>query len=728
MDNLAQLQAYISRLTGFAVHELRESLNLSHLAARVAPQTGTVFLRSSRPGGQNMLAFDPLWKLTLNNGGGCWQVGETAWHFSAPPWDILATVLAAIPGATAATTFPGAWLGYLGYDLGNCSEPVPMTTIDDEKLPLATLFLPRLCIVEDRKRGCTRLISPLLQGKPVADLAQWEEKLSAWEKLPPPVYAAPRATAWESDLSAAEYRHSVSEIKARIARGEVYQVNMARRFSAAFHGHPYVLFARLFQANPSDYYAYLNLGEEQVVAASPELFIRQRGSRLSTWPIKGTRPRHTSREKDSELRRNLLMDRKEAAELAMVTDHLRNDLARVCRPGSVNVEAYPRLLRLANVQHTYSRVGGTLADGKTSVDILRALFPGASVSGCPKLAARQTIDELEKHRRGIFAGAIGYIGAQTMQLAIAIRTATVAGERINLWVGAGIVLASQPAREERETRHKAASFFYLLGAPQFTRAKSLVWQDGRFIDPLEAPAPVGPAVEAGAGLFETLLYDGGQLIFLEAHLARLQTSMEKLNLGRLPHVDWQAVSAKVASLTHSGEMRLGVKIMLRPQLNGRVSLRLQTRLLSPPDPAFSLCLFPEAWQNPLAEHKTMNYWQYERARLYAAGQACSAAILTLPDGTWLEANNGNLLCIQGDTVIIPPSGGRLLGVIEQEVIARLKTLGYTPVQRAFGLAEVSRSDALLFCNSLRGVIAVNRVEKHFLPASGDILIKKLHFW
>jgi para-aminobenzoate synthetase component 1 len=261
----------------------------------------------------------------------------------------------------------------------------------------------------------------------------------------------------ESNMTREQYIAAVERTLEYIAAGDIYQVNLSQRFSHSFEGRPFGLFSALRNVSPSYYGAYLNCGEHAVISSSPELFLRRRGQMIETRPIKGTRPRGRNAEEDGRLKRDLLDSAKEAAELTMVVDLERNDLGRVCEYGSVEVAAHRYIDELPTLFHTVSTVRGRLRQGVSSVDVLRATFPGGSISGCPKIRAIEIIDELEPTRRHVYTGAMGFFAPNgDFTLNIAIRTMTVAGNKVHYQVGSGIVADSNPEKEYEETLQKAS--------------------------------------------------------------------------------------------------------------------------------------------------------------------------------------------------------------------------------------------------------------------------------
>jgi para-aminobenzoate synthetase component 1 len=267
-----------------------------------------------------------------------------------------------------------------------------------------------------------------------------------------------------SGLSRAAYEAGVEEIRGRIAGGEIYQANLTRRLETPFTGQPWERYRRLRTGDPSLFAAYLDLGpspltghRRAILSASPEPFLAvdPRGL-VSTDPIKGTRPRGRDRAQDRALACELLNSAKDRAENVMIVDVLRNDLGRVCRPGSVRVPRLCRLERTVAVQHLVSTVTGRLQHGRDAFDLLAASFPGGSITGAPKIRAMEILEGLEPVRRGPYTGALGWLGPDgAMQTSILIRTFVADGRRLTLHVGGGITYQSEPAAEWDETVAKA---------------------------------------------------------------------------------------------------------------------------------------------------------------------------------------------------------------------------------------------------------------------------------
>ncbi|MGA2120819.1 MAG: anthranilate synthase component I [Methanoregula sp.] len=260
------------------------------------------------------------------------------------------------------------------------------------------------------------------------------------------------------DASRQTFEHAVESIKEHIVAGDIFQAVISRRLDFPVCNDPFAIYAALREINPSPYMYYLDFGEEKVIGASPEMLVRVERRRVTTVPIAGTRPRGRTKAEDEQLAEDLLLDKKERAEHTMLVDLARNDIGRVCRFGSVNVGEFMGIEKFSHVQHIVSTVSGTLRDNLDCYDAFKSCFPAGTVSGAPKIRAMQIIDEQEPGARGLYAGAVGYIGFDhNLDFAIAIRTILVQKNRAYVQVGAGIVADSVPENEWKETENKAAA-------------------------------------------------------------------------------------------------------------------------------------------------------------------------------------------------------------------------------------------------------------------------------
>jgi para-aminobenzoate synthetase component I len=369
-----------------------------------------------------------------------------------------------------APPFLGGLVGYLGYDLGHALERLPAIAADDQGLPLLRLALHDWVVAWDRRTGAAWIGGRAADGNAGAldrRLADVVDRLVRPRATLPAGEVAPAApAAFTSSLDRAAYMAGVESIRGFIARGDVYQANLTRRLEAPFDGDPWPLYRRLRTGDPSLYAAYLDIGDRRaILSASPEPFLAvDRAGHVTTDPIKGTRPRGRTREEDRDLACELLASEKDRAENVMIVDVLRNDLGRVCAPGTVRVPRLCRLERTAAVQHLVSTVTGRLAPDRDAFDLLASSFPGGSITGAPKIRAMELLEELEPVRRGPYTGALGWFGPDgAMASSILIRTFVADGRRLTLHVGGGITYRSDPAAEWDETVAKARGPLSAIG-------------------------------------------------------------------------------------------------------------------------------------------------------------------------------------------------------------------------------------------------------------------------
>ena len=270
---------------------------------------------------------------------------------------------------------------------------------------------------------------------------------------------------WSSNMSREKFESMVARAQEYIAAGDIYQVNLAQKFSTLFDGNPYRLFEHLLARSPAPGGAFLDFGDTRILSASPEMFLRVRGRHLTTRPIKGTRPRSRDPILDAQLAFELQTDPKELAELIMITDLERNDLGQICEYGSVAVTQLAHLEHFPQVHHLVSTIEGMMRPGIDALTAVRACVPGGSISGAPKKRACEIIAELEPCPRGIYTGLIGYFDdSGDAAFSIAIRTMVQEGNTLHFSTGSGITAGSIPAREYEETLHKASGMRLALEA------------------------------------------------------------------------------------------------------------------------------------------------------------------------------------------------------------------------------------------------------------------------
>ena len=361
--------------------------------------------------------------------------------------------------------FWGGLVGYISYDVAKLYEPVKDSNPDPLSLYDMYLVMTDRVVIHDNLTGKVKVVVPVFIQRGTEDeyeraKREIEDSLKTiFSSCVPPRHfqdVPPKVETWRSNLSKEGFINMVKRTKEYISAGDVIQVVLSQRFTRKFNASSEDLYRALRCINPSPYMYYLDFGFFQVVGSSPEVLVRVEGSTIETRPIAGTRKRGQTQEEDLKIEKELFSDEKERAEHLMLVDLARNDVGKVAQPGSVNVKEFMVVERYSHVMHMVSHVVGTLREGFTSVDVLKATAPAGTVSGAPKVRAMQIIEELEPERRGIYAGCVGYFSFQgNMDMAIAIRTAIVRDGEIYLQAGAGIVADSDPEKEYMETVNKA---------------------------------------------------------------------------------------------------------------------------------------------------------------------------------------------------------------------------------------------------------------------------------
>jgi para-aminobenzoate synthetase component 1 len=353
--------------------------------------------------------------------------------------------------------FRGGLVGYFGYDLAPRIETLPRCHPRDSRLPDIRLALYDAGLTIDHQNDTVTAWSTGFQGKPRSAVHDRLDRfVRSVETTRPreitPSALGPIAVATTKE----EYLAAVRKALEYIAAGDIFQVNLSQRFEAEGRVDSFDLYQRLRRRSPSPFSAFLQWDDLALVSASPEWFYRTDAQgRIITRPIKGTRPRGANDDEDRRLIAELRASPKDRAELTMIVDLERNDLGRVCEYGSVRVDDALSVESYAQVHHLVATVAGRLRPGAGPIDIVRALFPGGSITGAPKIRAMEIIDELEPFRRSAYTGAIGYLGVGGVScLNIAIRTMIVEGDRVSYQVGGGIVADSIPESEYQETLDK----------------------------------------------------------------------------------------------------------------------------------------------------------------------------------------------------------------------------------------------------------------------------------
>lgn len=451
-------------------YNLEYQANTANLFARLSHKPWAIFLDSGQPQGEygryDILVADPF--ITISTAENLNEVlteivqnGQiTISH--EDPFAILNALLAPYQALPSSLPFSGGAVGYFGYDLMRQEAKLLNLDLQIESLPQMKVGIYDWAVVVDHREKTACLVS---HGFQQSTHDRWSALCALFDA--PPIACATKfklTTPMTSNMDFNQYAQAFNKIKDYIIEGDCYQVNLAQRFAAQATGDSWIAYIKLREISPAPFMAYMNFGGLQVLSGSPERFLQVVGNHVETRPIKGTRPRSDDLEQDQQYAADLQVSIKDKAENLMIVDLLRNDISKNCETGSVKADKLFQLQSFANVHHLVSIVTGTLQAGKTAIDLLRGCFPGGSITGAPKLRAMQIIEELEPHRRGVYCGAIGYIGFDgNMDTNIAIRTAVYAtnediktGE-ISFYAGGGIVADSTLEKEYAETLDKASS-------------------------------------------------------------------------------------------------------------------------------------------------------------------------------------------------------------------------------------------------------------------------------
>lgn len=435
--------------------------------AQLRHRPGAVLLDSGRPDAQggryDILSSDPLSTLSVDAEG---RVQGPDGLTASTPFAAQQALLERLPDNVPDSPLPflGGLIGYWSYDLAHCLEPLPQRPTSPTTLGMSRVGLYDWALIQDHARRESWLVAtPERRERVTAWLAEDHDE----EGRPGEAF---RLTApFQAAMSREAYLSRFDAVQRYIQAGDCYQINLAQRFSAPFQGDLWDAYRRLRRATPTPFAGYLawptDHGDQAILSLSPERFLQCRDGRVETRPIKGTRPRGTTPQEDRRLAEALRASLKDRAENVMIVDLLRNDLGRVCRPGSVRVPQLCGLESYANVHHLVSVVTGELAAGRRPLDLLAAAFPGGSITGAPKVRAMQIIDELEPTGRSVYCGSLGYVDVRgQMDTSIAIRTVLADRGHLHLWGGGGLVADSCGEAEYAETLAKIHHLMAALSA------------------------------------------------------------------------------------------------------------------------------------------------------------------------------------------------------------------------------------------------------------------------
>ena len=645
----------------------------------------------------------------------------------------------AVDGAPAGFV-GGGWFGMLGYGLGRRLESLSPPPPAPERLPDAVLaFHDHVLLLDgDGRWWFEALWTDERSGALEARLAVLRARVSAGVRERS-AGAAVAAGPWWATPSPAGHARAVAACRERIAAGDLFQANLSLRLRAGLEGDPVDLFTRGVTVLAPDRAAWLSGPWGAVASLSPELFVERRGDAVRSAPIKGTRPRPADPAAAEAQRAELAAAPKDRAENVMIVDLMRNDLGRVCEPGSVRVTALADVRPHAGVWHLVSEVAGRLRPGTGDAALVSALFPPGSVTGAPKVAAMDVISELESTARQAFCGAFGFASpAAGLELSVAIRTFECRDGEVWLDVGGGVVADSDPDAEAAECLAKARPLLAAIGATLEVDGGTVGGGEagGRDVDGggagsaggphaaaaaerapggLTAPIPrrLGvhpvPRPDPAAGIFETLLVRDGVALAAEEHLERLRRSAGELYAVTLP----TALPALLqhAALEQGGPCR--IRVVLRP--DGDV--RLEAAPLPPA--GGPVALEPIAVPGGLGAHK----WR-DRRLVDAWDEAVAPAIPLLVDldGRVLETTRASVFAFIDGVLITPPLDGRILpGVTRAIALAEAAALGIPTAERLLTLAELGTADAVLTSGALRGLEAVAAIGSTLVAQPDDRL-------
>ncbi|KKO46081.1 aminodeoxychorismate synthase [Arsukibacterium ikkense] len=437
--------------------------DLADYFACFASQPWAMLLDSAATGHPNsryqIMVMQPLATLTAKNGITTLRDEHGSHDYQEDPFTVLDCALKRYFPVAAVSELPftGGALGYFGYDLGRYLEQLPALSEQDIQLPDMAVGLYSWALVLDKQQQQLWCVD--YSANAAQRWQQLQYQLQQLSNVAPFTLTTP----WQANLSQQHYNQRFAQIQQHLLSGNCYQINLAQRFSAAYQGDEWQAYLALRDANAAPFSAFIRLEQGAVLSISPERFLQLKNRQVETKPIKGTRPRHSNPELDKQAAVQLQQAEKDRAENVMIVDLLRNDLGKVCSVGSVEVPQLFAIESFPAVHHLVSTVTGTLASHYSACDLLRGAFPGGSITGAPKVAAMQIIEQLEPHRRSVYCGAIGYINNNgDMDTNIAIRTLVGSDGVMHCWAGGGIVADSEAQSEYQETLDKVNKILPVL--------------------------------------------------------------------------------------------------------------------------------------------------------------------------------------------------------------------------------------------------------------------------
>jgi para-aminobenzoate synthetase / 4-amino-4-deoxychorismate lyase len=604
-------------------------------------------------------------------GGGA-LLGSEPVRVSGPDDDRFALLddVPEVADADGPAAFGGGWVGFLGFEARHRVEPGHPPPPRPVPLPDGALayYDHVLRLDPDGRWWFEALVT---SGREAA-LERRRDELAA-RLADPPSPGAFSTRDWRWTPTPAGHASVVEACRERIRAGDLFQANLCMRLEGRIDGDALDLFAAAAGALPTDRAAFVAGPWGTVASLSPELFLTRTGRTVRSAPIKGTRPADRQAELEASA--------KDRAENVMIVDLVRNDLGRVCRPGSVRVAALAEVRPHAGVWHMVSEVEGELRDGVGDGDLLCATFPPGSVTGAPKLAALDVIAELESTGREAYTGAIGFASPLAgLELSVAIRTFEVRGPRIWLGAGGGIVADSRGAEEAREAAAKAAPLLAAIGADP-PPAGETVASAPRFRR--RGPRPV-PRPDSAAGLYETVLVEQGEPRDLDAHLARLAASMHALYGLPLP----DALRERTLAAARDERDRARLRIDVVPGEDAAI-------VVTPLGELAAVTLRPVVMPGGIGPHK---YRDRTLLESHERDDPDTLPLLLDADGYVLETSRTGIVVEDGHSNLhAPPTDGRILPSV---TVARSNAH-----PRALALADLHQATAVYVASALRGVVS-----------------------
>jgi len=440
---------------------------------------GPSYLLESVEGGENLarysfIGIDPFLIFTSDGDESRITSGCDVKEVTGSPLASLEQLVSSyrVYGGEALPRFFGGAVGYLAYGIVRYFERINITRKNMPDLPESGFIFAGTVLIFDHVKHTLKIIvnsMPGAEAEKTYDQVEFKlqsvinavkSNISFEDSRFKNITAAP----FEANMTREDFIKQVARAKEYIKAGDILQVVLSQRFRIPFRGEPFDVYRKLRAVNPSPYLYYLDFGAFQVIGSSPEMLVRVEDGIVETCPIAGTRPRGRDKDADGALAAELLDDEKERAEHLMLVDLGRNDIGKVCRPGSIELPRFMEIEKFSHVMHIVSNVRGKMSSGNNCYDALRACFPAGTVTGAPKVRAMEIIDELEPDGRGIYAGAVGYLGfTGNLDAAIAIRTMVIHDGCAYVQAGAGIVADSDPEKEYEETMNKARPLLNTIG-------------------------------------------------------------------------------------------------------------------------------------------------------------------------------------------------------------------------------------------------------------------------